>query len=176
MPCYALDGIAPELPPEGRYWIAPSASVIGRVRLADDASVWFGAVLRGDYDSIEIGEGSNVQDGAMLHTDRGLPLSVGEHCTIGHHVILHGCTVGRNALIGMGAVVLNRARIGNNCLIGAKTLVTEGKEIPDGSLVIGTPARVVRPLTEQEIAGIKEAALGYVRNWRRFAAGLKPLP
>jgi carbonic anhydrase/acetyltransferase-like protein (isoleucine patch superfamily) len=172
MPCFALDGTAPALPPEGRYWIAPSASLIGQVTLGPDASVWFGAVLRGDNDAIVIGEGSNVQDNAMLHTDFGLPLNVGSYCTIGHHVILHGCTVGDSSLIGMGAVVLNGARVGDNCLIGANALVTEGKEIPDGSLVIGAPARVARPLTEHEIAGLKESALGYVRSWRRFAKGL----
>jgi carbonic anhydrase/acetyltransferase-like protein (isoleucine patch superfamily) len=171
MPCYALDGTAPALPPEGRYWIAPSASIIGRVTLSVDVGVWFGAVLRGDNDTISIGEGSNIQDNSMLHTDFGLPLSVGSYCTVGHHVILHGCTIGNQSLIGMGAVVLNGARIGNNCLIGAKALVTEGKDIPDGSLVIGSPARVVRPLTEKEIAEVKQSALVYVRNWQRYAKG-----
>jgi carbonic anhydrase/acetyltransferase-like protein (isoleucine patch superfamily) len=173
MPCYGLDGDVPKLPPEGRYWIAPNASVIGRVRLELDASVWFGAVLRGDNDFIHIGEGSNIQDNAVLHTDIDEPLAVGAHCTIGHHAILHACTIEDGSLIGMGAVVLNRARIGRNCLIGAKALVTEGKEIPDGSLVLGSPARVVRPLNAEEVAQLKESALSYVHNWRRFAAGLK---
>jgi carbonic anhydrase/acetyltransferase-like protein (isoleucine patch superfamily) len=175
MPCYALDGIVPELPPEGRYWVAPTASVIGRVRLEADASVWFGAVLRGDNELIRIGEGSNVQDGCMLHTDMGYPLTIGANCTIGHHAILHGCSIADNSLVGMGAVVLNGARIGRNCLIGAKALVAEGKEIPDGSLVLGAPGRVARSLDADAIARLTEAARGYVRNWQRFATGLRPI-
>jgi carbonic anhydrase/acetyltransferase-like protein (isoleucine patch superfamily) len=175
MPCYGLDGDVPKLPPERRYWIAPTASIIGRVRIELDASIWFGAVLRGDNDLIRIGEGSNIQDNAMLHTDTDEPLSVGVHCTVGHHAILHACTIEDGSLIGMGAVVLNRARIGRNCLIGAKALVTEGKEIPEGSLVLGSPARVVRSLDAGEISQLKESALSYVRNWQRFAKGLKAL-
>jgi carbonic anhydrase/acetyltransferase-like protein (isoleucine patch superfamily) len=175
MPCYALDGVTPVLPPEGRYWIAPTASVIGRVKLDANASIWFGAVLRGDNETIRIGEGSNVQDGCMLHTDMGFPLTIGANCTIGHHAILHGCSIGDNSLIGMGAVVLNGARIGRNCLIGAKALIAEGKEIADGSLVLGAPGRVVRSLDADAIARLTEAARGYVRNWRRFAGGLKAL-
>jgi carbonic anhydrase/acetyltransferase-like protein (isoleucine patch superfamily) len=172
---YALDGIAPELPEEGQYWIAPSASVIGKVRLERGASVWFGAVIRGDNELITIGEGSNVQDGAVMHTDPGLPLTVGRNCTIGHKAILHGCAVGDNTLIGMGAVILNRARIGRNCLIGANALITEGKEIPDNSLVMGQPGKIAGELNEEAIARLTKSAETYVRNWQRFAGGLKPV-
>ena len=175
MTVYALDGVAPELPEEGQYWIAPTASVIGKVRLERFASVWFGAVLRGYNELITIGENSNVQDGAVMHTDPGLPLNVGRDCTIGHKAILHGCTIGDNTLIGMGAVILNRARIGRNCLIGANALITEGKDIPDNSLVMGQPGKVVGELNEQAIARLTVSAETYVRNWQRFAAGLKPV-
>ena len=175
MAVYALEGIAPQFPGEGRFWIAPDATVIGKVRLEAMASVWFGAVIRGDNDWITIGENSNVQEGAVLHTDPGLPLLVGRNCTIGHKAILHGCEVGENTLIGMGAVILNRARIGNNCLIGANALITEGKVIPDNSLVMGQPGKVMGELNEETIAGLTRSAEGYVRNWQRFAAGLKPL-
>ena len=146
MTIYVLDGLSPELPEEGRYWVAPDAAVIGRVRLGRNASVWFGAVLRGDNELIVVGENSNVQDHCVLHTDMGAPLTIGANCTIGHRAILHGCTVGDNSLIGMGATILNHAVIGRNCLIGANTLVTEGKQIPDGSLVLGSPGKVVRRL------------------------------
>ena len=175
MAIYALEGIAPELPGEGRFWIAPDATVIGKVRLEAMASVWFGAVIRGDNEWITIGENSNVQDGAVLHTDPGLPLLVGRNCTIGHQAILHGCEVGDNTLIGMGAVILNRARIGSNCLIGANALITEGKVIPDNSLVMGQPGKVMGELNEETIAGLTRSAESYVRNWQRFATGLKPL-
>lgn len=173
MAAYALDGIAPELPEEGGYWIAPSASVIGKVRLERGASVWFGAVIRGDNELITIGENSNVQDGAVMHTDPGLPLTVGKGCTIGHKAILHGCTIGDNTLIGMGAVILNRARIGRNCLIGANALITEGKEIPDNSLVMGQPGKIAGELNEEAIARLAKSAETYVRNWQRFSRGLK---
>src|SRR5919106_657882 len=149
MPLYSLDDVAPELAADGRYWIAPDAHVIGRVRLGRDASVWFGSVLRGDNELIEVGERSNIQEGSMLHTDLGFPLTVGPNCTIGHHAILHGCTIGANALIGMGATVLNGARIGANSLVGASALVTEGKTFPDGSLIVGAPARAIRTLDEK---------------------------
>ena len=175
MAAYALDGIAPELPEEGGYWIAPSASVIGKVRLERGASVWFGAVIRGDNELITIGENSNVQDGAVMHTDPGLPLTVGKGCTIGHKAILHGCTIGDNTLIGMGAVILNRARIGRNCLIGANALITEGKEIPDNSLVMGQPGKIAGELNEEAIARLAKSAENYVRNWQRFAGGLKAI-
>ena len=173
MTAYALDGVAPELPEEGQYWIAPSASVIGKVRLERLASVWFGAVIRGDNELITIGERSNVQDGAVMHTDPGLPLTVGKGCTIGHKAILHGCTIGDNSLIGMGAVVLNRAVIGKNCLIGANALITEGKVIPDNSLVMGQPGKIAGELNDEAIARLTQSAENYVRNWQRFAAGLK---
>ena len=172
MPCYSLDAIAPHLPPEGEYWIAPDAHVIGKVRLGKDVGVWFGAVLRGDNEMIDIGEGSNIQEGAMLHTDMGYPMSVGRNVTIGHHAILHGCTVGDNSLIGMGATVLNGAKIGKNCLVGAGALVTENKEFPDGSLIVGTPAKAIRSLDEKAIAGLTMSAASYVQNWKRFAKGM----
>jgi carbonic anhydrase/acetyltransferase-like protein (isoleucine patch superfamily) len=169
---YALDGIAPELPGEGRCWIAPDAAVIGKVRLAAMASVWFGAVVRGDNEWITIGENTNVQDGAVLHTDPGLPLTIGRSCTIGHKAILHGCQVGENTLIGMGAVILNRAQIGNNCLIGANALITEGKVIPDNCLVVGQPGKVMGELNQDSVAGLTRSAESYVRNWQRFADSL----
>ncbi|WP_421694857.1 gamma carbonic anhydrase family protein [Aestuariivirga sp.] len=175
MAVFALDGVAPELPPEGEFWIAPDASVIGKVKLERHASVWFGAVIRGDNELITIGENSNVQDGAVMHTDPGLELMVGRNCTIGHKAILHGCTIGDNTLIGMGAVILNRAKIGANCLIGANTLITEGKVIPDNSLVMGQPGKVAGELNEEAIARLGRSAETYVKNWQRYAAGLKPL-
>ena len=173
MPIYALDDQAPELPEAGRCWIAPDAHVIGRVRLAPDASIWFGAVLRGDNEWIEVGERSNVQEGAMLHTDAGFPLTVGSDVTVGHHAILHGCVVGAGSLIGMRATVLNGARIGAGCLVGANALVTEGKAFPDGSLIVGSPAKAVRELDAAAAEGLRRLAAGYVANWRRFAAGLR---
>ena len=173
MTAYALDGVSPDLPEEGQYWIAPSASVIGKVKLERSASVWVGAVIRGDNELITIGENSNVQDGAVMHTDPGLPLAVGKGCTIGHKAILHGCTIGDNTLIGMGAVILNRAKIGRNCLIGANALITEGKEIPDNSLVMGQPGKIVGELNEEAIARLGKSAETYVRNWQRYAKGLK---
>lgn len=175
MTAYALDGVVPDLPEEGAYWIAPTASVIGKVKLERFASVWFGAVLRGDNELITIGENSNVQDGAVMHTDPGLPLTVGRNCTIGHKAILHGCVVGDNTLIGMGAVILNRARIGTNCLIGANALITEGKVIPDNSLVMGQPGKVAGELNEEAIAKLARSAETYVRNWQRYAKGLAAL-
>ncbi|HHX88909.1 MAG TPA: gamma carbonic anhydrase family protein [Paracoccus sp.] len=170
---YALDDLIPELA-EG-VWVAPDANVIGRVRLGAGASVWFGAVLRGDNEWITVGAGSNIQEASVLHTDMGYPLNIGRDCTIGHNVILHGCTIGDESLIGMGAVVLNGARIGRNCLIGAGALVTEGKEIPDGSLVMGSPGRVVRALDAEAIGRLKGSALGYQANARRFAGGLRAI-
>ncbi len=175
MPIYALEDQGPELPAPGRYWIAPDAHVIGRVRLAADVGVWFGAVLRGDNEWIEIGEGSNVQEGCMLHTDMGYPMTIGAAVTIGHHAILHGCTVGEGTLIGMGATVLNGARIGAGSLVGARALVTEGKSFPDNSLIVGSPAKVVRELEPSAIAGLRQAAASYVTNHRRFAATLRRL-
>ncbi len=156
----------------GDYWVADSASVMGRVILGHQASVWFGAVLRGDNDLITVGDYSNVQDLSVLHTDEGCPLTIGEYCTIGHKVMLHGCTIGNGSLIGINAVILNNAVIGENCLIGAGALITEGKQIPPGSLVMGSPGKVVRELTPEQIAGLRRSAEGYAANSQRFRAGL----
>ncbi len=172
MPIYRLDDVAPEFPGEGQYWVAPSADVIGRVRLLRDASIWFGAVLRGDNEWITVGQGSNIQECSVLHTDMGAPLTIGTNCTIGHKAMLHGCTIGDNSLIGMGAIILNHAKIGRNCLIGAGALIPEGKEIPDNSLVMGQPGKVVRELDDEAAAKLTLAAESYQRNWKRFAAGL----
>ncbi len=157
----------------GAYFVADSAVVLGRVELHEGASVWFNAVLRGDADRIVVGEGSNVQDGSVLHTDPGFPLIIGKHVTVGHKVMLHGCQIGDNSLIGINAVVLNGAKIGSNCLIGAGALITEGKEIPDNSLVMGTPGKVVKTLSPEQAAGLKASAAHYVANGQRFANGLK---
>jgi carbonic anhydrase/acetyltransferase-like protein (isoleucine patch superfamily) len=172
MAFYSLDGISPDLPVEGLYWIAPSADVIGKVRLLNDASIWFGAVLRGDNEWITVGQGSNVQEGCVLHTDMGAPLTIGTNCTIGHKAILHGCEIGDNSLIGMGAIVLNHARIGRNCLIGAGALIPEGKVIPDNSLVMGQPGKIIRVLDDEAAANLTAAAESYQKNWKRFKAGL----
>jgi carbonic anhydrase/acetyltransferase-like protein (isoleucine patch superfamily) len=158
----------------GDYWVADNAVVLGSVLLEHNASVWFNAVLRGDTELITVGENSNVQDGAVLHTDPGCPLLIGRDVTIGHKVMLHGCEIGDNSLIGINAVVLNRAKIGRNCLIGANALITEGKEIPDNSMVLGAPGKVVRQLTANEIAGLAMSARHYVENARRYRAGLRP--
>jgi carbonic anhydrase/acetyltransferase-like protein (isoleucine patch superfamily) len=173
MTVYALDGISPDLPGQGQYWIAPDAAVIGKVKLEPMASVWFGAVLRGDNELLLVGENSNIQDGCVLHSDMGAPLSIGRNCTIGHKAILHGCSIGENSLVGMGATILNHAEIGRNCLIGAGTLITEGKIIPDNSLVVGAPGKVVRELDAEAAAQLTLSAQGYVRNWQRFAKGLR---
>ena len=170
---YELDDQKPELPEIGRYWVAPNATLIGKVRLKLDASVWFGAVLRGDNEWIELGERSQIQDNAVLHTDLGFPLNIGEDCVIGHNVVLHGCTIASNSLIGMGAVVLNGARIGKNCLVGAGAVVTEGKEFADNSLIVGAPARVLRTLDEKAAQAITRDADIYVRRWQQYAKGLK---
>lgn len=175
MPLYSLDGHHPELPAAGEAWIAPDAVLIGRVRVAPGASVWWGAVLRGDNELIDIGPGSNVQDGCVLHTDMGFPMTIGAGCTVGHKAILHGCVLEDNVLVGMGAVVLNGARIGRNSLVGAKALVPEGRHIPERSLAVGVPAKVVRELSDEGIAGLEASARGYVANWRRYAAGLRPV-
>jgi carbonic anhydrase/acetyltransferase-like protein (isoleucine patch superfamily) len=172
MPIYGLADARPQFPAEGAYWVAPSADIMGKVRLMEQASVWFHAVLRGDNEWITVGTGSNIQDGCVCHTDLGAPLTIGQHCTIGHSVVLHGCTIGDESLIGMGTVVLNHAVIGSNCLIGANALITEGKVIPDNSLVVGSPGKVIRVLTELEIAGLRRSATNYIANWKRFAAGL----
>ena len=168
---YELDGQKPEFPEAGRYWVAPNATLIGKVRLRLDASVWFGAVLRGDNEWIELGERSQIQDNATLHTDPGFPLTIGPNCVIGHNVILHGCTVGANSLIGMGAIMLNGARIGANSLVGAGALVTEGKTFPDNSLIVGSPARAIRTLDEAAIKSIAGAADIYVRRFQAIREG-----
>lgn len=154
--------------------MAPDANIIGDIVLEEATSVWFGCTLRGDNERITIGAGSNVQENTVMHTDMGYPLTIGKGCTIGHKAMLHGCTIGDNSLIGMGATVLNGAKIGKNCLIGAGALITEGKVIPDGSLVMGAPGKVVRELDEAAIENLREAALGYQANMRRFKTGLKP--
>src|SRR5882672_1199533 len=175
MPIYELDGVKPEFPGEGAYWIAETAVLIGRVRLKRDTSVWFGAVLRGDNEWIELGERSQIQDNSTLHTDPGFPLVIGENCVIGHNVMLHGCLVGSNSLIGMGAIVLNGAKIGSNCLVGAGALVTEGKEFPDHSLIVGAPARVIRTLEGKAAQSVSFAAAWYVKRWNQYAKGLKKI-
>ncbi len=173
MSLYALGGVAPQLADDA--WVAPGCHVIGNVVLAARASVWFGSTLRGDNEVIAIGEGSNVQENTVMHTDMGYPLTIGVGCTIGHKAMLHGCTVGNNSLVGMGATILNGAVIGENCLIGAGALITEGKIIPDGSLVMGAPGKVVRQLDDKAIAGLKLSALHYQENAARFRAELKAL-
>lgn len=172
---YALDGIAPEFPASGDYWIAPDANLIGRIVIDEAASVWFGATLRGDNEEIRLGAGSNIQEACVLHTDLGFPLTIGANCTIGHKAMLHGCTIGDGSLIGMGATILNGAVIGKGCLIGAGALITEGKEIPDGSLVMGAPGKVVRQLDMAGREGLLASAAGYRANMRRFRAGLSPV-
>jgi carbonic anhydrase/acetyltransferase-like protein (isoleucine patch superfamily) len=174
MPIYSLDGVRPELPDSGNYFIAPDAVLIGRVKLEENASVWFTAVLRGDNELITVGQGSNVQDGCVLHTDPGFPLTIGAGCTIGHRVVLHGCTIGENSLIGMGAVLLNGAKVGRNSIVGAGALITEGKEFPDNSLLVGAPARAIRTLDEKAAQMLKLAARVYQERWPQYAKGLKP--
>jgi carbonic anhydrase/acetyltransferase-like protein (isoleucine patch superfamily) len=170
---YELDGDRPDLPEQGRYWIAPTATLIGKVRLKLDTSVWFGAVLRGDNEWIELGERSQIQDNATLHTDPGFPMTIGPDCVIGHNVVLHGCTIGSHSLIGMGAILLNGVKIGHNCLVGAGALVTEGKEYPDNSLIVGSPARALRRLDDKTVEEITDGADIYVRRWQRYSKGLK---
>ena len=173
MAIYELDGVAPRLHPSA--YVADSAEVIGNVELAEGASVWFGAILRGDNERLTIGKGSNVQDGSVLHSDPGFPLTLGENVTVGHQVMLHGCTVGDGTLIGIQAVVLNGAKIGRNCLVGAGSLVTEGKEFPDGSMIMGAPAKVVRELNAEQRSSGTRAAQHYVANAKRYAKGLKKI-
>ena len=173
MTLYALADARPDVSPDA--WVAPDANVIGKVTLNAGSSVWFGATLRGDNERITVGRGSNVQENCVFHTDMGFPLEIGADCTIGHKVMLHGCTIGDNSLIGMGATVLNGAKIGRNCLIGAGALITEGKEIPDGSLVMGVPGKVVRQLDEQAIAALTASAKHYSENALRFRSDLEAL-
>jgi carbonic anhydrase/acetyltransferase-like protein (isoleucine patch superfamily) len=173
MPIYELDGQAPEFPADGRYWVAETAVLIGRVRMKSQSSIWFGAVLRGDNEWIEIGERSQIQDNATLHTDPGFPMVIGANCVIGHKVMLHGCIVGENSLIGMGAILLNGSKIGKNSLVGAGALVTEGKTFPDNSLIVGSPARAIRTLDEKAVAMIARGAEIYVQRSQQYAKGLK---
>jgi len=173
MAIYELDGIQPRL--DASAWVADSAQVMGNVELGADSSVWFGAILRGDTEVIKIGRNSNIQDASVLHADFGKPLTVGDNVTVGHQVMLHGCTIGDGALIGIGAVVLNGAIIGKGCIVGAGALVTEGKEFPDGSMILGSPAKAVRELTADQQAVLKMSALHYVENARRFRTGLKKI-
>ncbi|MEI6439598.1 MAG: gamma carbonic anhydrase family protein [Alphaproteobacteria bacterium] len=173
MSVYSLGAVAPELPNDDEYWIAPSATVVGRVILRKNASIWWGATLRGDNDPIEIGENSNVQDGSVLHTDTGFPLTIGANVTVGHMVMLHGCMIGDNSLVGIGSIILNGAKIGRNCLIGANCLITEGKEIPDNSLVMGAPGKVVRELSPAQAAMIVGGSMHYVENWQRYKRDLR---
>ncbi|MFM7341723.1 MAG: gamma carbonic anhydrase family protein [Betaproteobacteria bacterium] len=173
MALYQLDGVSPEI--HETAWVADSAQVMGRVIVAEEASIWFGAVVRGDTETIRIGRRSNVQDGSVLHADLGQALTLGDDVTVGHQVMLHGCTIGDGSLIGIQAVVLNGARIGRHCLVGAGSLVTEGKEFPDGSMILGSPAKVVRQLSPEQIEGLRRSAAGYVDNARRFRAGLRKI-
>jgi carbonic anhydrase/acetyltransferase-like protein (isoleucine patch superfamily) len=173
MAIYELDGTAPQL--AASAWVAENAQVMGSVTLAEDSSVWFGVTIRGDTETITVGEGSNVQDGSVLHADVGFPLTIGRHVTVGHQVMLHGCTIGDESLIGIGAVVLNGAKIGKHCLVGAGALVTEGKEFPDGSMIIGSPARAIKTLTPEQIAGLRRSAEHYIENARRYRQGLKKI-
>jgi carbonic anhydrase/acetyltransferase-like protein (isoleucine patch superfamily) len=173
MAIYQLDDQTPNVADSA--WVADNAQVMGAVKIAADASIWFGVTVRGDTETIEIGEGSNIQDGSVMHADHGKPIVVGKHVTVGHMVMLHGCTIGDESLIGIGAVVLNGAKIGKNCLVGAGSLVTEGKEFPDGSMIMGTPAKVVRELSPEQIEGLRQSARHYVENARRFKAGLKKI-
>jgi carbonic anhydrase/acetyltransferase-like protein (isoleucine patch superfamily) len=173
MAIYELDGQSPEFPADGLYWVAETATVVGRVRLHSDVSIWYGSVLRGDNEWIDIGARSQIQDNATLHTDPGFPLTIGQDCVIGHNVVLHGCTIGDNTLIGMGTTVLNGAKIGANCLVGANALITEGKAFPDNSVILGAPAKAVREVDDKAKAMIARGADVYVRRWKQYAAGLK---
>ena len=173
MALYQLDDKTPQVADSA--WVADSAQVMGDVHLAADVNIWFNCTLRGDNDPITIGEGSNIQDGSVLHTDEGVPLTIGRHVTVGHMVMLHGCTIGDESLIGIGAVVLNGAKIGKNCLVGAGALVTEGKVFPDGSMILGSPAKVVRQLTPEQIEGLRQSAQHYIGNASRYRQGLKKI-
>ncbi|ESX89347.1 gamma carbonic anhydrase family protein [Mesorhizobium sp. LSHC412B00] len=173
MPTYAIDGKAPRFEDPDSNWIAPDATLIGDISVGRNAGFWFGAVIRGDNEAIVIGADSNVQEHTVMHTDPGFPLTIGQGCTIGHRALLHGCTIGDNSLIGMGAIVLNGARIGKNCLVGAGALVTEGKEFPDNCLIVGSPARVIRTLDDAAVARLRASAAHYVANGKRFKVGLK---
>lgn len=173
MAIYELDGVAPTLPPSGNYWVAENAQVMGNVIFRENTSVWYGATVRGDNDPIEIGENTNIQDGSVLHTDVGCPLTIGANVTIGHMVMLHGCTIDEGSLIGIGATILNNAKIGKSCIIGAHALIPEGKEIPDNSLVMGAPGKIVKEISDEQAQQIKMSAVHYVENWKRHREKLK---
>lgn len=173
MPLYEFEGVMPQLPDTGKYWVAPTASVVGNVELGSGASIWYGAVLRGDNEMISVGDNTSIQDNAVAHADMGYPLTVGPGCTIGHQVSLHGCTIGAGTLVGIGATILNGATVGENCIIGAHALIAEGKTIPPRSLVVGAPGRVIRQVSDAEIEGLGEAASHYVKLWRRHSDSLK---
>ena len=173
MPVYALGSLSPELPDPDRYWIAPDAAVIGDLMVGDEVSIWFGSVLRADNARITIGARSNIQDGTTIHVDEGVPATLGEGVVVGHRVKLHGCTIGDNCLIGIGATILNHVRIGRNSIVGANSLITEGKEFEDNSVIFGSPARLVRTTSPEAAAMIREAADHYVHQWRKYAASLR---
>ena len=173
MAVYQLDQLVPRV--ASSAWVAESAQVVGNVHLGDNTSVWFNVVMRGDNEELRVGRGSNIQDGSVVHSDPGYPVTLGDNVTIGHKVMLHGCSVGDGSLVGIGAVVLNGARIGKNCLVGAGSLVTEGKEFPDGSLIVGSPAKAVRQLSPEQLESLKAIPQGYVNNARRYRAGLKAI-
>jgi carbonic anhydrase/acetyltransferase-like protein (isoleucine patch superfamily) len=175
MPIYELEGVAPELPPSGSYFVAPDAVLVGRVKIEEGVSIWFNAVLRGDNEPITVGRRTNIQEGCVFHTDPGFPLVIGANCTIGHGAILHGCTIGENCLIGMGVTVSNGAKIGANCLIGANALVTEGKEFPANSLIIGMPARAIRTLDETGVKTIAASAEVYFRRWQSYQKNMRKI-
>ncbi len=172
MALYELDGIRPAVPESGRFWVAPSAEVIGNIHLGENVSVWYGCVLRGDNEPVSIGDNTNIQDLSIIHTDIGAPVTIGRNVTVGHRVILHGCEIGDDTLIGMGSTLLNRARIGRNCIIGANALIPEGKVIPDNSLVMGAPGKIVREVSEAQVQVIRMSALHYVENWQRHRNGI----
>jgi len=175
MPIYALGEFQPKLPAPDRFWIAPDANVIGKVELGEDVGIWFGVTLRGDNEPITVGARSNIQEGVMVHTDPAYPVVIGSDCTIGHHAIVHGCIIGDNSLVGMGATILNGARIGRNCLVGANALVTEGKDFPDNSLIVGSPAKAIRTLDDDAVERLRQSAARYVENWKRFSRDLRPV-
>jgi len=175
MTLYALNNRRPVLPEDGNYWVAPDANVIGDVRLGSGCSIWFSATLRGDNEPITLGDGSNIQENTVIHTDMGYPCTIGENCTIGHKVMLHGCTIGEGSLIGMGATILNGAVIGKNCLIGAGAIVTEGKEIPDGSFVLGIPGRVKGEVSASHIEAARHAAMHYQKRLIEYRDGFRAI-